>query len=263
MSMTEERTIAHMHTRTRRKGRTRLLPALLLLAAGCTNTLHVKHDAAPDMPQAAQPDVAEAPADEPVGGDDAQARDVLGIADAASSDVRAIADGARADATVSDAPGDPGMDPDATASRPDAPSPADVPGTLPDTRPMVFDVAQSDLTDVAPAAPATLCEQTGGTVSTIICQCPDSDFYDTCQYRAGFYCQAGSCTIGSYPVKTCSCPGGSCFMVGNGCVSIVGCTVGMDQTCNDNPALPASHGKCIEGGYCLCTSFNPDTGKCL
>jgi hypothetical protein len=48
------------------------------------------------------------------------------------------------------------------------------------------------------------------------------------------------------------------------------CTVGMDQTCNDNPALSSIHGTCALDAnltpYCTCKpgfAKNPTTGRCL
>ncbi len=44
------------------------------------------------------------------------------------------------------------------------------------------------------------------------------------------------------------------------------CQPGMDQTCNDNPALNSIHGVCRFDGTCECNAgfaLNPDTGRCL
>jgi hypothetical protein len=44
------------------------------------------------------------------------------------------------------------------------------------------------------------------------------------------------------------------------------CTYGMDQTCNDDPAISSLHGRCQSNGACRCTpeyEINPTTGKCL
>lgn len=43
------------------------------------------------------------------------------------------------------------------------------------------------------------------------------------------------------------------------------CTVGQDQTCNDNPALSSLHGSCQADQTCKCQAgfeLNPETGKC-
>jgi len=43
------------------------------------------------------------------------------------------------------------------------------------------------------------------------------------------------------------------------------CEPGVDQTCNDNPAISSLHGTCQDDGTCLCNSGftpNPDTGRC-
>jgi hypothetical protein len=43
------------------------------------------------------------------------------------------------------------------------------------------------------------------------------------------------------------------------------CTVGADQSCNDNPALSSLHGHCTDAGVCACSDAgtNPDSGRCL
>jgi hypothetical protein len=47
---------------------------------------------------------------------------------------------------------------------------------------------------------------------------------------------------------------------GTGCVA---CTVGADQTCNDNPAISSLHGHCV-AGRCSCNvgSALLASGKC-
>jgi hypothetical protein len=48
------------------------------------------------------------------------------------------------------------------------------------------------------------------------------------------------------------------------CASV--CTLGADQSCNDNPIVSAIHGHCTAAGACECgTGFilNPNTGRCL
>jgi hypothetical protein len=43
------------------------------------------------------------------------------------------------------------------------------------------------------------------------------------------------------------------------------CTVGMNQTCNDNPIISSIHGTCQVDGSCACGTWgkNPETGRCL
>jgi hypothetical protein len=70
----------------------------------------------------------------------------------------------------------------------------------------------------------------------------------------------------SHDVKSCACPSTACFLPGTGCVGPGGiCTVGMDQTCNDNLAISSIRGRCLEGGRCLCgtSGMSPTSGKCL
>jgi hypothetical protein len=55
-------------------------------------------------------------------------------------------------------------------------------------------------------------------------------------------------------------------MPGYGCVGPGStCTVGMDQTCNDSPIISSIHGRCVQGGRCVCGSFgmSATSGKCL
>ncbi|HEY3358710.1 MAG TPA: hypothetical protein VGQ83_36015 [Polyangia bacterium] len=43
------------------------------------------------------------------------------------------------------------------------------------------------------------------------------------------------------------------------------CQPGMDQTCNDNPLISSTHGKCLADGTCMClagSALNPATGRC-
>jgi hypothetical protein len=44
------------------------------------------------------------------------------------------------------------------------------------------------------------------------------------------------------------------------------CTLGADQTCNDNPAISSLRGRCTSAGTCVCNAggaLNPATGRCL
>jgi len=107
-------------------------------------------------------------------------------------------------------------------------------------------------------AAAELCTQTGGSITMGSYPHPMSDFPDTCGLLpCSHYCDY---------VAVCVCPNG-CFRPGDGCASRAwaGCTLGQDQTCNDDPALSAIHGQCLDGYYCQCYpyAFNPTTGKCL
>jgi hypothetical protein len=54
-------------------------------------------------------------------------------------------------------------------------------------------------------------------------------------------------------------------MPGVGCVGAAGkCTVGMNQTCNDNSALSSIHGRCLTDGRCACNEGYAllASGKC-
>jgi len=100
-----------------------------------------------------------------------------------------------------------------------------------------------------------------GRVSASICCAGTGDFPDTCNVGA-----CGCSSASSHSVNTCLCPGGGCFSAANNsCAGPAGtCTVGQDQTCNDNPAISSLHGHCITGGRCLCGGFGlASSGKCL
>ena len=108
---------------------------------------------------------------------------------------------------------------------------------------------------------AELCTRTGGQPTMVWCG-PVAEFLDTCS--SGLPCYM--CRPFCRDVATCACPNEGCFKPPYGCLGKrSNCTVGMDQTCNDNPALSVTRGQCIEGGYCLCPGSvsNPTTGKCL
>jgi hypothetical protein len=60
---------------------------------------------------------------------------------------------------------------------------------------------------------------------------------------------------------------GECY---EGCVNSMDCapvcTIGADQTCNDNPIISSLHGHCTAAGTCQCGTgliLNPNTGRCL
>ena len=105
--------------------------------------------------------------------------------------------------------------------------------------------------DVRPSgdasSPAVLCTATGGAVSSSLCCSATSDFPNSCLVGA-----CGCAPANSHTVSTCSC-GAGCFLPGYGCAGPAGaCTVGADQTCNDNPALSSIHGRCVADGRCVC-----------
>jgi hypothetical protein len=107
------------------------------------------------------------------------------------------------------------------------------------------------------------CTSTGGTVETRQCCSGTSYFFDTCNTAVG---ACGCSPSNSVAIQMCSCPSPSCFLPGYGCVGPGStCTVGMDQTCNDNPAFSSVRGHCIGGGRCVCgtAGMSPTSGKCL
>ena len=109
--------------------------------------------------------------------------------------------------------------------------------------------------------PAELCTSSGGTVGTTQCCNGTGDFPDSC-LTGGCACSSAN----SHDVKYCACPSTACFQAGTGCVGPGGvCTVGMDQTCNDSSLISSIHGRCLEGGRCLCNkvALSPTSGKCL
>lgn len=102
-----------------------------------------------------------------------------------------------------------------------------------------------------------LCLRTGGTVVRSSCCNTVSDFPDTCL--------VGACSCapsGSHEVAVCTCPEFGCFLAGVGCRA---CTPGLDQTCNDNPLISSTTGKCSAQGTCTCDAGHtlvPATGRC-
>ena len=117
--------------------------------------------------------------------------------------------------------------------------------------------------DASPVADGTSsCVNTFGQVSAGLCCSDTGDFPDTCAVGA---CSCSPAS--SHSVNTCVCPSGTCFLPGLGCVGPAGvCTVGDDQSCNDNIGLNAFHGQCVAGGRCIC-KLGPGhvaaSGKCL
>jgi hypothetical protein len=116
--------------------------------------------------------------------------------------------------------------------------------------------------DVGPAfdalSPAALCTATGGTVSSSLCCSATADFPNSCLVGA-----CGCAPDYSHTISTCDCTTG-CFLPGYGCVGPANiCTVGNDQTCNDNLALNSFRGRCVADGRCVCGLGAPlASGKC-
>jgi hypothetical protein len=108
---------------------------------------------------------------------------------------------------------------------------------------------------------AQSCTTTGGQLANNLCCSGADNFPDSCGVGA---CSCSPANL--QVVDTCVCPSGACFLKSVGCVGPANvCTVGADQTCNDNPAVNAFHGTCVTGGHCLChTGFTvvASSGKC-
>jgi len=108
---------------------------------------------------------------------------------------------------------------------------------------------------------AQACNATGGTVSNSLCCSGSGNFPNTCAVGA---CSGAPPAV--HVIDTCLCPAGGCFQPSVGCVGPANvCTVGDDQTCNDNPALDAFHGHCVTGGSCSCitgSTLVAASGKC-
>ena len=110
---------------------------------------------------------------------------------------------------------------------------------------------------------AELCTSTGGTINTQTCCTGVSDFREMCTTAVG---ACGCSPSSSHDIAVCVCPQPGCFMPAYGCVGPGStCTVGMDQTCNDNLLIPSTHGRCVENGRCVCTGYamSAASGKCL
>ncbi len=108
---------------------------------------------------------------------------------------------------------------------------------------------------------AQACATTGGEISNNLCCTGAANFPDSCA--------VGACTCAPtnlQVVDTCVCPNGACFLKSVGCVGPANvCTVGADQTCNDNLAANGFHGTCVTGGHCLCHAgftLIAASGKC-
>jgi hypothetical protein len=117
------------------------------------------------------------------------------------------------------------------------------------------------ITDTDSSINARACETTGGEISNGLCCTGSGNFPDTCAIGA---CSCAPTSV--HVVDTCLCPTGGCFEKSVGCVGPASvCTVGDDQSCNDNPGANAFHGRCVTGGHCLCnTGFTvvAASGRC-
>jgi len=108
---------------------------------------------------------------------------------------------------------------------------------------------------------AQACTTTGGALANNLCCTGADNFPDSCGVGA---CSCSPTNL--EVVDACVCPNNACFLKSVGCVGPANvCTIGADQTCNDNPGANAFHGTCVTGGHCLChTGFTVVTasGKC-
>ena len=99
------------------------------------------------------------------------------------------------------------------------------------------------------AAPADLCTASGGQISSGLCCTSATDFPNSCLDGA---CSCSS--TNSHTVSICTC-GAGCYLPGYGCVGATGvCTVGADQSCNNDLTVSMFHGRCLADGRCLCNS---------
>ena len=225
-----------------------LLPAAVsLLATGCGRTAIEPGPDAPPSKPAPYPE-----SDAPPTRDDSFApdtlptqRDVLATGDAASEVARDVPSADLADAPAREVP-----------EPPDVPLPRDIAGDP--IKPWVDLGYSADA-----AALAELCTRTGGRAVMQYCGIYSyGEFFDTCASTLSWCCYIRPCQ----DIAVCACPNEGCFKPAYGCVGkYSGCTVGMDQTCNADPASSAIRGQCVEGGYCRCRDLasHPTTGKCL
>jgi len=260
-----------------RKALLATLAVALLVAAGCGRTsVAAKPDGAgSDTVPLAQPDTSSAVSDLPATTSDTATtpiEDALTVPDLLASDPPTNRDLP----TTNDLPGDrfqpaevadvsamdlSGSSDGGSSDRPlaiDLQQPIDASGDPPR---LGWDIGYSP--DAAGLAES--CTQTGGTVGVVSCWMrtdPYAEFFDTCALPL----IACTCSYTCTPVIACSCPNQGCFLPAYGCVGRAAiCTVGEDQSCNDNPALSSIRGKCLDGGHCLCgrSGLNPTSGKCL
>jgi hypothetical protein len=97
----------------------------------------------------------------------------------------------------------------------------------------------------AAANNAALCTATGGTIKTQTCCASATDFPNSCLVGA-----CGCDPASGHDISVCICPTG-CFVPGEGCFT---CTLGADQTCNNDPMISSLHGKCGSNGRCSCNT---------
>jgi hypothetical protein len=116
------------------------------------------------------------------------------------------------------------------------------------------DAGQDAPLSVDASSLAALCTATGGQIVSTLCCNSATDFPNSCLGGA-----CGCASSNSHTVSTCTCATG-CFAPGYGCVT---CTVGADQTCNDNLSDNSLHGQCVNG-RCSCNTGSVllASGKC-
>ena len=116
------------------------------------------------------------------------------------------------------------------------------------------DAGQDAPLSVDASSLAALCTATGGQVGSQLCCNSATDFPNSCLGGA-----CGCAPESSHTVSVCTCTTG-CFVPASGCVA---CTVGADQTCNNDPTISSLHGQCV-GGRCSCGTGWPllANGKC-
>jgi hypothetical protein len=121
--------------------------------------------------------------------------------------------------------------------------------------------ASVDSSDAA-LTPEGKCFATRGKVISNLCCNSAGDFPDQCL--------VGACSCApadSHQVSICLCQPGTCYLPGRGCVGS-DCTIGADQTCNDNPIVSSYQGHCVAGAggtRCVCNqpfTLNPNNGRC-
>jgi hypothetical protein len=223
----------HLYTHT-----THFAAVLLALVAGCSsNTLHAPRDATSDLedsPTFSTSDAREA-----------------GTTDLALDDL----------AVDRSTPFSMDLAEDRYPPLLDVPSKIDL-GTSIESR--IADTLPSPDAIIDAADPATLCTSTGGrTVTQMCCIINVMNFPDSCTPGAvSCTCQPAQSTN----INICVCPSGACFLSGTGCVGPAStCTVGQDQSCNDDPTIGSYRGICLPSGRCRCSpgsALNSTTGKC-
>ena len=121
----------------------------------------------------------------------------------------------------------------------------------------------SDAADVPSVVdPEAQCLATRGKVDSNLCCNSVGDFPDQCLVGP-----CGCAPANSHQVRICVCQPGTCYLPGRGCVGS-DCTIGQDQTCNDNPFISSLHGTCVAGAggtRCVCNppfAVNPNSGRC-